>query len=77
MINKCYHDVCGGCLRLEERFFMDGNETKKTAYVCPVCIERDWPYPSLISMQSLNILLAEKVRTFAMNKCIYAYTEML
>lgn len=31
LINKCYHDVCGGCLRLEERFFMDGNETKKNS----------------------------------------------
>lgn len=79
MIKKCYHDVCGGCLRLEERFYMDGNETKKTAYVCPVCIERGWLYPCWISLESIYILLAEKVRTlnFELNKCICAYTEML
>lgn len=75
MINKCYYDVCGGCLCLEERFYMDGNEIKKIVYVCFVCIERDWFYFSWIFLESIYILLVEKVSilNFEMNKCICIY----
>lgn len=59
VITKCYHNVCGGCLPLQENFYIDGDETKKTAYVCPVCIQRNWYHPSWTSMKSVLSLLAE------------------
>lgn len=73
MLTKCYHYLCGGCLTLQEKFYIDGDEIKKTAYVCPVCIQRNWHHPGWTSMKSVLSLLTEMVRRYCNVRSVQFY----
>lgn len=59
VIKKCYHCVCGGCLRSEEKFYIAGDQTTNLGYVCPVCIQMGFVLHSWVSMESVCVLLEE------------------